>query len=163
MGQALAISRDTYAVSTLQRFFDSFSIEFQHVGTIPSAIRALNNADIDFIVIDTDIPTLTPVESVSELDEIADRKKKDRPMVVFISSRAQSLPRNELMARSRTTIVDKPIQLERLYNLVSIAGLLDLTIPDEWEETTKKIAAFEAFIQQSQAWLGKLKERLVRS
>lgn len=163
MGKVIIIDKDVATSESIERLLAALQVPCEIALTHKNALRAYTSGSISAVFLSPDIPTIDPKALVEEFDLHAKNANTARPPVIVLYKDLESVQRYNLDKLPRSKCLQKPITYEKIYPLLHALGLTKLGQAAGSRGVQAKIARYDKFIQESEAWLKKLKAQLFPS
>lgn len=164
MSKILVIDKDIATVELLERLCQALTLSVDTVQTHANATRSYHRDPVAAIFLSADLPMLDPRALLEELDAISAQKKSPRAPVIVMYKDEVHFRRLGLNAIPRSRSMPKPISVEEVYQLFAAMGLTKADVTGGSDQQVKELLIQHAkFIEESEAWLAKLKAKLFKS
>ncbi|MFB0516156.1 MAG: hypothetical protein ACETWG_06085 [Candidatus Neomarinimicrobiota bacterium] len=150
-------------VEVLNLLLDALRKPFEVASTHSNAVRIYSTGQVEAIFMNPELPMVDPKALVDEFEVVAADRNRKRAPVVFLYTNDELVRRYELRKVPESQLVRKPVLMEHFYALLDDMGLTELAVSVRSQRVDERIQQFAAFIKQSEAWVDRLKERLVKS
>ena len=163
MGHVLIIEKERRVVEALELLLQALDRPYDVASTFSNALRVFTTERIDLIFINPELTSLDAKPLLDEFEVAATDKHQARPPVIVLYTDKALVQRFGLNQLADTELVEKPIRPDQIYTLLDKRGLTKVKMAPGNQHEKDKVAKFEQFIQQSEAWLDKLKSHLVKA
>lgn len=164
MSKILIIDKDLATAESLKRLCQALALPVDIVQTHSNATRSYHRDTVAAIFLSSDMSMLDPKALVDELETISVQKKTPRAPVIILYKDQVHFRRLGLNAIPRSRSMPKPISLEEVYQLFDAMGLTKAHLAGGGSHRARqKQIQHTKFIEESEAWLTKLKAQLFKS
>ena len=163
MGAILIVEKDIVTVESLELILDALDQPYKSAATRPNAVRIYSTELVDAIFLNPELSVVDVKALIDELESVDQRKARKRAPIIFIYSDDDVVQDLGLGEVPRSQLLAKPVNLERLYEVLHGLGLTKLKMPLGSQQVAGRIKYFKQFVIQSEAWLEELKVRLVKA
>lgn len=158
----LVIEKDMETAEAIIRLSDALGLPADLAQTHKNAVRACATHPVGIVFLNPDINMINPRALVEEIQSLAaSRKNSPAPPILFLVKSLENLARHGLKGHPGTGAITKPLQLEQVYVAFDKLGLIHLEAPEPAETMAGKIEAWQQFLTSAEAWMEKLRDRLV--
>jgi DNA-binding response OmpR family regulator len=163
MGTLLIIEQDTAVLEPLQLLLKALDKSYEVASTHSNAVRLYESSDVDAVILNPEMPMVDPKALIDELANLAHEKEIELAPIVCIYTDDALVKRYDLASISGCQLERKPILVERFYKIMKGLGLTEIPIYLESQHLQDKMNYIAEFIDQSEAWLEKLKTQLLKT
>lgn len=164
MSKILVIDKDSVTAESLERLCQALAIPVEIVQTHANATRSYHRDPVAAIFLSSDMSMLDPKALVDELEAISAQNKMPRAPVIILYKDEVHFRRLGLKAIPRSRSMPKPISMEEVYQLFAAMGLTKANLAaGGGNEVRQKLIQHAKFIEESEAWIAKLKAKLFKS
>ena len=164
MSKILVIDKDIATANALERLCQALTLPVDTVQTHANATRSYHRDPVAAIFLSSDMPMLDPRALVDELDAISAQKERPRAPVIIMYKDEVLFRRLGLNTIPRSRSMPKPISMEEVYQLFAAMGLTKVNLTGGSDHQVKeRLIQHAKFIEESEAWLTKLKAKLFKS
>ena len=161
VGHVLIIEKERRVVEALELLLQALDRTYDVASTFSNAVRVFKAEQIDIIFINPELTSLDAKPLLDEFEVAAEDKRQTRPPVIVLYTDEAVVSRYALNQLTDTELVKKPIRLDQIYSILDKKGLTKVKMIRGNQREKDKVTQYEQFIQQSEAWLNKLKNHLV--
>ncbi|UCH10958.1 MAG: hypothetical protein JSU61_03465 [Fidelibacterota bacterium] len=158
----LIIEKDIPTVETMRLLLQALDQPFEVVNTHSKAALIYNIESVSTIFFNPELPMVDPKALIDELEGIAMDKNKPRAPIIFLYSDDEIVRRYELHQIPDSEMHQKPVTMEQFYGILDGFGLTELQVNIEHQQVKEKLRQFSQFIHESEGWLDRLKNHLVK-
>ena len=164
MKKILIIDKDVSTAESLKRFCQALTLPVEIALTHSNATRSYHRDPVAAVFLSSDMPLLDPKALVDELETISIQRKKPRAPVIILYKDKDHFLRLRLNEIPHSRPMAKPISLEEVYQLFDAMGLTKAHLAGGGSHGARqKLIQHGKFIEDSEAWLTKLKAQLLKS
>lgn len=164
MSKILIIDKDVATAEALKRLCQALTLPVDFVQTHSNATRSYHRDPVAAIFLSSDMSMLDPKALLDEFDSISAQKKKPRAPVIILYKDKGHFLRLGLNEVPRSRSMPKPISMEEVYQLFDAMGLTKAHLTGGGSHRARqKLIEHAKFIEESEAWLTKLKTQLFKS
>lgn len=162
MGKVLILEKDVKTIEMLELLLQALHQTYRVAYTHSNAIRIYTTERIDAIFMNPELPMIDPKALMDEIEVISTEMKWSRAPVVFLYTSDELVRRYELHRISDSHLAAKPIMMDRGYEILDGLGLTKLKMSANSRHLKDKIARFRDFVEQSETWMERFRDRLVK-
>ena len=164
MSKILIIDKDVATAQLIKRLCQVLALPVDIVQTHSSATRSYLREQVAAVFLSSEMPLLDHKALLDEFDASAIQRKKPRAPVIILYKNKDDLHRLRLNEIPNSRSMSKPILMEEVYELFDGLGLTKAHLAiEESSGAGRKLNQHGKFIEESEAWLAKLKMQLSKS
>jgi len=163
MGKILIIDKDVAFLEAFGLLLNALNLPFEVVSTHSNATRIFRTDTVDLVFLNPELPMVDPKALLDEFEGISADKRETSTPVIFLYTDMEIIHRYELTSQPNSQLLEKPVPITQLYEILDQRGLTQIRIEVESQRAQEKISHFAQFIEQSESWLERLRDHLVKS